>query len=412
MLIILLCIKYASLGLIDTWILHYRNILCIRMSTFLGLIEEIPGISVDRFDGENLNSSAYFLSHCHVDHMQGLSHMFFEDLKRYNKYLYCSRISKVFLESKYYDIETCIKDIDICEKTLIEYKSKDNDQTTDTLFVTCIPAGHCPGSVMFLFEKMDKLILYTGDFRINPRDYKKLKPLHYSRGIDTFPKKFTKMYLDTTFLDPDFAFLPTRKESINVMCEVVKKWLEESPRNVVVLECSALYGSEFLYMELSKSLNISIHVKDFVHESYCRIPDLARHITNNPLTTRIHACMKKFNRSGLECRTDVLDKDILTIVPSVLKWKGKDTSIVGDWDSIRNRTFNVCYSTHASFDELQKFIHYFEPEEVYPCVCPEEVKYKIFHLLDEIRNKDKKVKGNIAENYNKYLLNAKLKLNC
>lgn len=390
-MIILLYIEYGSVGMIDIWILHYRNILCIRMSTFLGLIEEIPGVSVDRFDGENLNSSVYFLSHCHTDHMQGLSDTFFENLKQYNKYLYCSRISKVFLESKYHDTQTCVKDIDICEKILIEYINKDE---IDTLFVTCIPAGHCPGSVMFLFERMYKLILYTGDFRINPRDYEKLKPLHNSVGNKMLPKKFTKIYLDTTFLDPDFAFLPTRKESINVMCKVVKKWLEESPRNVVVLECSALYGSEFLYVELSKSLNISIHVKDSVHESYCRIPDLARHITNNPLTTRIHACMGKFDRSGLECRTDVLDKDILTIVPSVQKWKGKDTSIVGDWDSARNRTFNVCYSTHASFDELQKFIHYFEPEKVYPCVCPEKVKYKIFRLLNEIKNKVKRVKSN------------------
>lgn len=356
------------------------------MSTFFGLIEEIPGISVDRFNGENLNSSAYFLSHCHIDHMKGLDYEFFNHLKQYNKYLYCSRISKVFLETKYYDIETCVKDIDIDKKVLIEYKSKD-DKETDTLFVTCISAGHCPGSVMFLFEKMDKLILYTGDFRINPRDYSKLRSLHYSRNFNKFPKKFTKMYLDTTFLDRDFTFLPTRKESINVMCKVVKEWLEKSPKNVVVLECSALYGSEFLYMELSKFFNISVHVKDFVYESYCRIPDLARHITNNPLITRIHACMKKFDRSGLECRTDILNKDILTIVPSVQKWKGKDMSIVGEWDCTRDRMFNVCYSTHASFDELQKFIHYFKPEEIYPCVCPEGVKYKIFHLLNEIKSK-------------------------
>lgn len=33
------------------------------------------------------------------------------------------------------------------------------------LSVTAIPAGHCPGSIMLLFEKDDKRILYTGDFR-------------------------------------------------------------------------------------------------------------------------------------------------------------------------------------------------------------------------------------------------------
>lgn len=33
------------------------------------------------------------------------------------------------------------------------------------LSVTAIPAGHCPGSVMLLFEQRDKRVLYTGDFR-------------------------------------------------------------------------------------------------------------------------------------------------------------------------------------------------------------------------------------------------------
>ncbi|KAL6255386.1 hypothetical protein P5V15_013723 [Pogonomyrmex californicus] len=372
------------------------------MSTFLGLIKEIPDISVDRFDGENLNSSVYFLSHCHCDHMQGLNYKFFEHLKQYNKYLYCTRISKAFLEAKYCNIETCVKDIILDEKILIEYRSKNCDRRIDTFFVTCISAGHCPGSVMFLFEKMDKLVLYTGDFRINPKDYKKIASLHYRRDFNVFPKRFNKIYLDTTFLDPDFTFFPTREESIKKICEIVNEWLEKSPRNVVVLECSALYGSEFLYMELSRFLNIPIHVKDRVYNSYCRIPDLKCHITNEPLVTRLHACINKLDHSILECRTDVLEKDILTIVPSVQRWKGKDTSIIGEWNYYRERTFNVCYSAHASFDELKKFIYYFKPEEIYPCVCPKGLEHKIFHLLDEIKSKVKEEKD-MDENH-KYTL--------
>uniref|UniRef100_A0AAA9SEI9 Protein artemis n=2 Tax=Bos TaxID=9903 RepID=A0AAA9SEI9_BOVIN len=42
------------------------------MSCFEGQMAEYPTISIDRFDRENLRARAYFLSHCHKDHMKGL----------------------------------------------------------------------------------------------------------------------------------------------------------------------------------------------------------------------------------------------------------------------------------------------------------------------------------------------------
>lgn len=44
------------------------------MSTFNGRFRSIPGISADRFDGLNRQSTVFFLSHCHTDHMIGLNH--------------------------------------------------------------------------------------------------------------------------------------------------------------------------------------------------------------------------------------------------------------------------------------------------------------------------------------------------
>lgn len=48
---------------------------------------------------------------------------------------------------------------------LIEATTVLIDGNEKKLSVTTVPAGHCPGSVMFLFEQNDKKILYTGDFR-------------------------------------------------------------------------------------------------------------------------------------------------------------------------------------------------------------------------------------------------------
>lgn len=66
------------------------------MSSFGGSFEEIPFISVDRFDGANLQSECFFLSHCHTDHMIGL-----ENPDGLQKILYTSAISAVIIRHKY-----------------------------------------------------------------------------------------------------------------------------------------------------------------------------------------------------------------------------------------------------------------------------------------------------------------------
>ena len=56
-------------------------------------------VSIDRFDGNNLNASAYFLSHCHSDHMVGLDSEFLKKKLRTQRHvkLYMSEVSKLLL---------------------------------------------------------------------------------------------------------------------------------------------------------------------------------------------------------------------------------------------------------------------------------------------------------------------------
>lgn len=64
------------------------------MSTFSGVIKEIDGISVDNFLSFNLESKAFFLSHCHLDHMKGL-------WKGFAGPLYLSETSAVIVRRMY-----------------------------------------------------------------------------------------------------------------------------------------------------------------------------------------------------------------------------------------------------------------------------------------------------------------------
>ncbi|CAD6219308.1 GSCOCG00004906001-RA-CDS [Cotesia congregata] len=359
------------------------------MSTFGGLIEEIPGISVDRFDGENLKSSLFFLSHCHTDHMQGLIYQtdFVKKLLAQNQYLYCSPISKKILEYKLHRFgpeADFIKTIDGVSPIIVEYNVENK---TEYLKVTSISAGHCPGSVMFLFEIKKISVLYTGDFRFDSKDLSKFKPLHDFVDGKMIPKKFDNIYLDTTFFNPNNDFFPSRQDCVREICKVASDWISKDNNNIVILECSAHYGPEYLFIELSNALKLRIHVKDKVYKSYTFFPELSKCVTDDPNATPIHACMEKnFRRFYvLQCRPKVKDESIITIIPSVWRWRYKDVKKnICEWEAI-NKRFYTCYSCHSSFSELKNFIEYFKPSKLYPCVVPINANFDDFkNTLNEI----------------------------
>lgn len=79
------------------------------MSTFSGFLSEINGISIDKFTDLNRISKVFFLSHCHTDHMKGLS----DDLVGP---VYLSEISAVIVRRLYPKIQ--LKTLSIGRKFL------------------------------------------------------------------------------------------------------------------------------------------------------------------------------------------------------------------------------------------------------------------------------------------------------
>lgn len=77
------------------------------MSTFSGFLYEIDDVSVDRFTDVNFDrSSAFFLSHCHTDHMVGLSEI--NSSNQLPGLLYLSEISKVIIQRQYPEIKNLV----------------------------------------------------------------------------------------------------------------------------------------------------------------------------------------------------------------------------------------------------------------------------------------------------------------
>ncbi|TMS02867.1 Protein artemis [Larimichthys crocea] len=181
------------------------------MSSFAGRMKEYPTVSLDRFDRENLHARAYFLSHCHKDHMKGLKG---PKLKRKLQSsrtvrLYCSFVTKELLLSnpKYAFWEEYILPLELESPTQIPLVDEASGEKED-LVVTLLPAGHCPGSVMFLFEGSQGNVLYTGDFRFAVGDASRIEHLHSGSRV----KDIQTVYLDSTFYDPRFYQIPTRDE--------------------------------------------------------------------------------------------------------------------------------------------------------------------------------------------------------
>lgn len=130
--------------------------------------------------------------------------------------------------------------------------------------VVTIPAGHCVGSIMFLFITNKENILFTGDFRITENDVCKLGYLHDTHGA---PLPIDVMYVDTTFIDKKYQNLPRRSTVIDQLMDIIKAWLTDD-RNGVAISTSAKYGYEFVFNQIFEQLNYQVYVDEDRYDFY------------------------------------------------------------------------------------------------------------------------------------------------
>lgn len=165
----------------------------------------MPGffIAVDAFRyGAVEGCKAYFLSHFHSDHYVGLTANWTHGP------IYCSKVTGSLVKNQLRTAAQYVVELEFEEKVPVP--------DTQGVFVTMIPANHCPGSSLFLFEKTlpggrTQRILHCGDFRACPAHiaHPQLRP----ETIDaitgkTRQQKIDVCYLDTTYLNPRYSFPP------------------------------------------------------------------------------------------------------------------------------------------------------------------------------------------------------------
>lgn len=168
----------------------------------------IPGFSicVDAFRyGAVQGCNAYFLSHFHSDHYIGLSSSWCHGP------IYCSKVTANLVKQQLR--------VDPKYVFPLEFEKKFKIPETPNVYVSMISANHCPGSSLFLYEKITDMgassrtqrVLHCGDFRACPAHIS--HPQLMPDVLDSITKQYKHQkidvcYLDTTYLDPRYAFPP------------------------------------------------------------------------------------------------------------------------------------------------------------------------------------------------------------
>ncbi|KAI2638033.1 DRMBL-domain-containing protein [Xylaria nigripes] len=181
----------------------------------------MPGfyICVDAFRyGAVQGCNAYFLSHFHSDHYIGLTANWSHGP------IYCSRVTGSLIKSQLRTAAKYVKELKFEETVEVP--------GTEGVTVTMLPANHCPGSSLFLFEKRvgkgpnpkTQRILHCGDFRACPAQV--AHPLLKPDVLDTVSGKLRRQkidvcYLDTTYLNPRYSF-PPQNDVIRTCAEFCK----------------------------------------------------------------------------------------------------------------------------------------------------------------------------------------------
>ncbi|KAL2821380.1 hypothetical protein BDW59DRAFT_110694 [Aspergillus cavernicola] len=323
------------------------------MSTFDGIIEEFPFITIDYFrkNPERPPPLACFLSHAHSDHLQGLesfrapfiycSAATRELLLRIEKYPHRMNFNHGILESRrlhYKHLSKLLRPIPLNTPTEIDLTPR------LSIRVTLLDANHCTGAVMFLIEGDGKAIIYTGDIRAEPWWVDSLirHPILIPYTLGS--KRLDKLYLDTTFALTSHTShtFPTKAEGI---AELLRK-AEPYPEDTIFYFRAWTFGYEDVWVALAAALKSKIHVDRYQMGLYrsvsssCRegsgaveAPSLCGFELGNKVVpgflsgdqqSRIHSC-----EPGVHCPAAFSDNSVC-ITPIVSRTKnGSDVPEIG-----------------------------------------------------------------------------------
>ena len=293
---------------------------------------DIPGISF------------YFLSH--------FSHSNFSEIdKQWSKEIYCSAITANVVKLKYPQLSKYLVPLPMNKCVTISDFS-----------VTLLPANYCPGSAIFCFKLANnEHVLHTGNFRIDSNLLDKIQELGCT---------FSTIYLDSTYLDPQYNF-PTQDEVINFITCKVEDCLKREPKTLILYGAITI-GKEDVFLDLAKKLNKKVYVYEEKLEVMKCFEDkeMEKYLTSDQNETNIHVvpvqhlgsnvfyhALQKYSKSYTK---------VLAVRPTEYEYLyGSYRSKSLEKDVV---LMELPLYINCNFNELKTFIQTLKPNKVVPTV--------------------------------------------
>ncbi|KAK3559452.1 hypothetical protein QTP86_013634, partial [Hemibagrus guttatus] len=332
--------------------------------------------AVDAFQYGNIKGiTAYFLTHFHSDHYEGLK-------KTSTFPIYCNKITGNLVKTKLHVDEQYIHILPMNEERVV-----------DGVKVILLDANHCPGSAMLLLLLPDgQTVLHTGDFRAHP-------------SMERYPElqsiRIQTIYLDTTYCSPEYTF-PTQQEVITFAANTAFELVTLNPRTLVVCGSYSV-GKEKVFLAISQVLGSKVYVSKDRYKTMCCLESehVNQCITTNMKDSQIHvlpmmqvnfknlkAYLNRFSGTydqlvafkptgwtfsqevGVEnIQPQVNDNISIYGMPfifqsfSVLAYYAHDLTDLPEY-----RFSGIPYSEHSSYLELKRFVQWLRPLKIIPTV--------------------------------------------
>ena len=308
---------------------------------------------VDRFCNLPPSTPAqkhWFLTHFHADHYRGLTGKFNRGI------IYCTPVTAALARQQLRVRPEVIQTIAIGSNIVIQ-----------GVKITFLPANHCPGAAMILFQPPGRLpVLHTGDCRL-AASMQELPELQSIRGS-------VDLILDTTYCDPQYTF-PPQSEALKFVVDAVKA--EAFNPKTLFMFGSYTIGKENLYLKAAKVLGCKVYVsatKKKILDCLDLSSEESSMLTTDDSETNLHAVPLWM----------ISHKHMTN---SLKFYRGRFTNVVGfqptGWTHTRDTsstkagrrrkkgtiiTYQVPYSEHSSYSELKEFVSWLRPRSIIPSV--------------------------------------------